>query len=64
MIAFYGTATLSLEIYRVPTETGKKWKSWKMKMVIEKSCIVKDGQRVMEYCDQSWNFTNFETEFH
>ena len=28
-------------------------------MVMEKSWNMKDWAKVMEFCDQSWNFTNF-----
>ena len=31
-----------------------------MKMVREKSGNMKNWPKVMEFCDQSWNFTNFD----
>ena len=34
----------------------RDWKSWKMKVVMEKSWNMKNWQKVMKYCDQSWNF--------
>ena len=34
-------------------------KTWKMKIVMEKSWNMKNLPKVMEFCDQSWNFTNF-----
>ena len=39
------------------------WKSWKMKMDMEKSWNMRNWQKVMEFSDQSWNFTNFAFEF-
>ena len=33
-------------------------------MVMEKSWNVKNLQKDMAFCDQSWNFINFATEFH
>ena len=35
-----------------------------MKMVMEKSRNMKNRQKVMEFCDQSWNFTSFAPEFY
>ena len=35
------------------------WKTWKMKMVMEKSWNMKKWPKVMEFCDNSWNFINF-----
>ena len=35
-----------------------------MKMVIEKSWNMKDWLKVMEFCYQSWNFTNFAPKFY
>ena len=37
----------------------RDWKTWKMKMVMEKSWNMKDLPKVTEFCDQSWNLTNF-----
>ena len=37
-------------------------KTWKMKVVMEKSWNMKNGQKVMEFCHQSRNFTNFALE--
>ena len=31
-----------------------------MKLVMEKSWNMKNWLKVMEFCDQSWNFTNFD----
>ena len=39
------------------------WKTWKMKVVMVKSWNMKNKQKVWEFCDQSWNFTNFAPEF-
>ena len=33
--------------------------AWKMKVVMEKSWIMKKWQNVMTFWDQSWNFTHF-----
>ena len=33
-------------------------------MVMEKSCNINNWPKVMEFCDQSWNFTNFAPEFY
>ena len=33
-----------------------------MKMVMEKSWNMKNWPKVMEFCSQSWNFTNFAPE--
>ena len=38
------------------------WKTWEIKMVMEKSW--KNWPKVMEFCDQSWNFTNFAPKFY
>ena len=35
------------------------WKTWKMKMVMEKSWNMKNWPKIMEFCAQSWNVTNF-----
>ena len=40
----------------------RDWKTWKMKMVMEKSWNMKNWPEVVEFCDQSWNFTNFDPE--
>ena len=32
-------------------------------MAMEKLWNVKDWQKVMEFCVQSWSFTNFHTKF-
>ena len=40
------------------------WKIWKVKMVMEKSWNMKNWPKVMEFCDQSWNFTNFAPELY
>ena len=32
-------------------------------MAMEKLWNVKDWQKVMEFCDQSWSFTNFHPKF-
>ena len=34
--------------------------TWKMKMVREKSGNMKNWANVMEFCDQTWNFNNFD----
>ena len=34
------------------------WKTWKMKMVMEKSWNLKTWSKVMEFWHYSWNFTN------
>ena len=39
-------------------------KTWKMKMVMEKSWNMKNWPKVMECCDQSWNFTNYAPKFY
>ena len=36
----------------------------KMKMVMEKSLNMKNLPKVMEFCDQSWNSTNFAPKFY
>ena len=41
---------------RVPTET-ENLETWKKKMVIEKSWNMNNWPKVMEFCDQSCNFT-------
>ena len=33
-------------------------------MVMEKSWNMKNWSKVMEFCDQSWNFNNFAPEFY
>ena len=33
-------------------------------MVMEKSWNMKNWPKVMEFCDQSWNFTNFAPELY
>ena len=33
-------------------------------MVMEKSWNMKNWSKVMEFCDQSWNFTNFAPKFY
>ena len=40
----------------------RDWKTWKMKVVMEKSWNMKNWPKVIEFCDQSWNFTNFAPE--
>ena len=35
-----------------------------MKKVMEKSLNMKNWPKVMEFCDQSWNFTNFNPELY
>ena len=40
------------------------WKTWKMKMVLEKSWNMTNWPKVMEFCDQSWNFTNFAPKLY
>ena len=39
-------------------------RDWRMVMVMEKSWIMKNWQKVVEFCDQSWNFTSFAPEFY
>ena len=48
----------------VRVERRKTSKSWKMKMVMEKSLNMKNWPKVMEFYDQSWNFTNFNPELY
>ena len=36
------------------------WKSWKMKVVMEKSLNMKKLKKVLEFCDKSWNCTKFK----
>ena len=33
-------------------------------MVMEKSWNMKNWPKVMEFCDESWNFTNFAPQFY
>ena len=40
------------------------WKTLKMKTVTKKSWNMNDWAKVMEFCDQSWNFTNFAPEMY
>ena len=40
------------------------WKTWKMKMVMEKSWNMTKWPKVMEFCYQSWHFTNFATKLY
>ena len=40
----------------------REWKTWKMKIVMEKSWNIENKPKVMEFCNQSWNFTNFAPE--
>ena len=40
------------------------WKTWKMKMVVEKSWNMKNWPKVIEFCAQSWNFTNFANKLY
>ena len=40
------------------------WKTWKMKMVMEKSCNMKNWPKIMEFCDHSWNYANFVPKFY
>ena len=42
----------------------RDWKTWKMKMVMEKSWNMKNWPKVMEFCLQSWNFTNFAPKMY
>ena len=37
---------------------------WIMKMVMEKSWNMQNWPKVMEFCYQSWNFTNFAPELY
>ena len=41
----------------------RDWKSWKMKMVMEQSWNMIHWPKVMEFCNKSWNLTNFAPEF-
>ena len=43
--------------------SNRDWKTWKMKMVMEKSWNMKNEQKVIVFCNQTWNFTNFAPEF-
>ena len=47
---------------RVPRD-WKTWKSLEIKLVMEKASDIINLQKVMEFCDQSWNLTNFSHEF-
>ena len=38
-------------------------KTWKMKIDMEKSWNMKNWPKLMEFCDQSWNSTNFTPNF-
>ena len=40
----------------------RDWKTWKIKMVMEKSWNMQNWSKVMEFCCQSWSFTNFASE--
>ena len=40
------------------------WKTWKMKIVIEKSWNMKNWPKVMKFCNQSWNMKNFVPKFY
>ena len=48
-------AKLSIQISGFP---------WKLEMKVEKSWNIKKWPKVMEFCDQSWNFTNFVPELY
>ena len=41
----------------------RDWRTWKMKVVKEKSWNMQNWPKVMEFCDKLWNFTNFPPEF-
>ena len=36
----------------------RDWKTWKIKVVMKKSWNMQNWPKVMEFCYQSWNFTN------
>ena len=42
----------------------RHWKSWKMKMVMEKSWNMKNWQKVLEFYDQSLDLNSFALEFY
>ena len=47
-----------------PGSHGRDWTTCETKMVMEKSWNLNIWQKVMEFCDQSWNSTKFVPEFY
>ena len=56
-----GTSRLPLTILSVELQGSlRDWKTWKMKVVMEKSWNLNNWQN--EICDQSWKFTKSASE--
>ena len=59
LLIILGFRTLSVPLHS-SQGSHRDWNTWKMKVVMQKSWNMKNWPKVMEFCDQSWNFTNFK----